>query len=121
MKKLNNLYEEVLNEMPYIFDLDKYNIPNEGNNIDLELELDKSEKDLIKRFKKILYSSKGYRDKYGNIISIGTIEERERFIQVLLHDKLVLFSIKHILNLSTEEEALKKLRSILIRLNRYHK
>jgi len=100
MNKFQQLYNEILLEMPYLFDLDNDHIPNDKEHFDLELEKVQNRKELTKYIYKLLFSRKKT-DKYGNSIFIDTPEVRKRLLIRLMNNVEVLAFIKRILKLES--------------------
>lgn len=94
MTKFQNLYESILLEMPHIsFDL-------QGKHFDFDLELEKHQKDwygLVRLMHNIL-GSKSVEDKYGNVLNLGSKEEKEAFIEELRNNPFFNAFIKKFYN-----------------------
>lgn len=94
MTKFQNLYESLLLEMPHIsFEMN-------GKHFDFDLELEKHQKDwygLVRLMHNIL-GSKSVKDKYGNVLSLSTREEKETFIEELRNNPMFNAFIKRFYN-----------------------
>lgn len=98
--KFETLYNQILLEMPYLFDLDKAKIPNTNENFDLELERFADEKSLKAHLFQ-LFKGGIFTDKYGNTIHITNWQESQNLFIRMLKDIEVLKYIKTIIKAST--------------------
>jgi hypothetical protein len=82
MSKFQRLYESLLTEMPHIsFEI-------KGKHFDFDLEMEKHQKDwfgLVRLMHNVL-SSNSIEDKYNNVLTLNTREEKEAFVEALRHN-----------------------------------
>lgn len=104
MNKFQELYDTILLEMPYLFDLSKDNIPNGNEHFDLEFEKIRNRKELTKYIYKLLFGGKNT-DKYGNSIFINTPEARKKFLDRLLNSPDVIYYVKVVIGAPSEKSA----------------
>jgi len=94
MSKFQNLYESLLLEMPHI------SFEKNGKHFDFDLELEKHQKDwygLVRLMHNIL-GSNSVKDKYGNVLSLQTPEEKEAFVEELRNNPMFTTFIKRFYN-----------------------
>ena len=94
------LHNQILLEMPYLFNLDKAKIPNDGEHYDMELEKYPNEGALRDHLYK-LFKGGNFTDKYGNSIHISNWRESENLFMRMLKDIEVLKYIKAIIKAGT--------------------
>ena len=100
----NEIYEKLLMEMPYLFDLNKAEIPNTGEHFDLELEKYSNEEEL-KEYLSKLFKAGTWTDKYGNSIIIRNWQDGQNLFTRMVKDRIVLKYIRHIVKLGNLLEA----------------
>ena len=101
---LEKLYDEILVEMPYLFNLDPTKIPNSGEHFDLEMEKYPTEESLTHYLSK-LFRAGTWTDGYGNTITIRNWEESQNLFKRMVMDKNVLKYILRIVKLANLSDA----------------
>lgn len=111
MNKIEDLYDEILTEMPHI-DLSYTPIPKNTDSFDLEFENIKDKKMLARYFYRLFFQGKRS-DSSGRSIYIKNRKHREILLNNLISNETVLFFITKVAHLENVENAEKWLKALI--------
>lgn len=114
MKDFEDIYDELLVEMPHLVDLKDHGVSSDSGMFDMELENLSNRKDLSRYFHKLFFRG-GKRDRNGDTIFARDDNEKNALLKYLLRQEIVLLFIKKIGRFNDKQEAGKWLVSLVNR------